>query len=229
MNFTHIFFDLDHTLWDYDKNANFVLTNLYDEFGLSKYISASSSEFVDHFFTTNDSLWTKYNQGLIGRDDIRLTRFQKVLEGLGCEEPLDHLGMNDYFLYQCPRQSEIMEGAEIILGYLSKKYHLSIITNGFDDVQSVKLKACGLGKYFSHVFTSESTGYKKPAREIFDFALTTVAAERENALMIGDNPMTDILGATNAGITPLLYNPTGTVKSECELQVNHLSELMKIL
>lgn len=229
MKYTHIFFDLDHTLWDYEANARKVLSDLYHEFELNQHLDADVERFLQKFIQTNDILWAKYNVGEIGRDDIRLSRFKNLLTALNGTADLDHMKMSEYFLYHCPRQSKIMDGADMILDYLSKRYHLSIITNGFDDVQSVKLNACGLDKYFSHVFTSESTGFKKPSREIFDHAVATVNASHDKCLMIGDNPNTDILGAQNSGITPVLYNPTGKIKSTCPIQIEHLSELMRLL
>lgn len=229
MKYTHIFFDLDHTLWDYDANALKVLIDLYHHFELRNYISINPTEFAQIFFTTNDGLWAKYNVGEITRSEIRNGRFKIVMEACGSDATLDFVGMNDYFLYHCPRQTGIMEGADIILPYLSKKYPLSIITNGFDDVQYVKLDAVGFSKFFKYVFTSETTGHKKPSREIFEYALEKAQTTPDKCVMIGDNPSTDILGAVNAGITPVLYNPTGKVKSECQLQVQHLTELMKLL
>lgn len=229
MTYTHIFFDLDHTLWDYDLNARKVLNDLYREFELGKQMPAGPDRFAEVFFRTNDTLWQQYNLGLIDRDEIRLQRFGKVLEKLGVADAGNTQEMNEYFLYHCPRQRGVVEDAPMVLDYLRKKYHLSIITNGFDDVQSVKLKACGLDGFFSHVFTSETTGHKKPSREIFDHAVLEVKATAGTALMIGDNHSTDVMGARNAGITPLLYNPGGRVKSDCQLQVQHLSELMRFL
>ncbi len=228
-NIKHIFFDLDHTLWDYDTNASATLKQLYENYQLSNHLSVDAAGFVQSFFKTNDQLWAKYNIGEIDRDTIRNSRFEMVLNAAGCKVQLDHLGMNDYFLYHCPRQTRIIDGADLILDYLVKKYELSIITNGFNDVQSVKLEACGLAKYFDKVFTSESAGFKKPSPEIFDHALGEVGFSKEECLMIGDNPKTDILGAENAGITPIFFNPTGQLKSTCEYEISHLSELMRIL
>lgn len=228
-NIKHIFFDLDHTLWDYDANAIVTLEGLYEQYQLSNHLSVDTNGFVETFFKTNDILWAKYNVGEIDRDTIRNSRFEKVLSASGCQVELDHLGMNDYFLYHCPRQTRIIEGADLILDYLSKNYSMSIITNGFNDVQFIKLEACGLAKYFDKVFTSESAGYKKPSKEIFEHALKSVGFAREECLMIGDNPGTDILGAQNAKITPIFFNPTGRYKSTCEYEISHLSELIRIL
>jgi len=229
MKFTHIFFDLDHTLWDYDLNARKVLNDLYQQFDLQREIVFGPERFTEVFFKTNDTLWQQYNQGNIDRDEIRTQRFRKVMAKCGAPGFEKTEAMSEYFLFNCPRQKATIADATMILDYLSKRYHLSVVTNGFDDVQCIKLEACGLDKYFSHVFTSETTGHKKPSREIFDHAVKEVNAHVSTTLMIGDNHSTDIMGARNAGITPLLYNPRGLVKSDCQLQIKTLSELMRLL
>ncbi|WP_421873541.1 YjjG family noncanonical pyrimidine nucleotidase [Marinoscillum sp.] len=227
--FSYLFFDLDHTLWDYDTNARKVLTALYHEFELNSQIKHGPDRFLEIYFKTNDGLWHDYNQGRITKEVIRNDRFKMVLSNCGGADHSRALEMSDYFLTNCPRQPGVMPGTKMTLDYLKKKYPMSIITNGFDDVQEVKLKACGLHGYFDHVFTSETIGVKKPNPEIFEYALQVLGIPKESVLMIGDNPKTDIQGATNAGITPVLYNPTGRIKSECELEIKSLSELMTLL
>ena len=227
--FSYLFFDLDHTLWDYETNARKVLLDLYLHFELEKEIKHGPERFLEIYFKTNDGLWHDYNQGRITKEDIRNDRFRLVLQNCGGSDHTRVLEMSDYFLEHCPRQSAVMPETIMALNYLSQKYRMSIITNGFDDVQKVKLKAAGLDKYFEKVFTSETIGVKKPSPEIFEHALEVLGVPKEETLMIGDNPKTDILGAQNAGITPLLYNPSGKIKSECELEIKSLAELMTLL
>ena len=228
--YTHIFFDLDHTLWDYDTNSEKVLRDLYEEFELHRLLLASVDGFLSTFYKVNASMWNRFNAGEIHRDDIRDDRFDHVIKGCG-GRPESGLGsqMSTYFLHHCPRQTAVMEDADVILPYLHQKYQMSIVTNGFDDVQSVKLKSANLARYFDHVFTSETIGFRKPSPEIFDHAIEVTGANRTQVLMIGDNPKTDVLGAQNAGITPLLYDPIGRAKSNCELRISALGELMKLL
>lgn len=227
--FTHIFFDLDHTLWDYDYNARKVLSDIYEQFSLQKVLTCSLDGFISTFFKINAELWHYYNSGQISRDDIRVMRFLKVFKACGSKDELLAAEISTSFLYHCPRQTRLMPDADILLNYLQKKYQLSIITNGFEEVQAIKMRSAGLEKYFNYVFTSETTGHRKPEAELFYHALEITKGEKSMSLMIGDNHYTDVMGAVNAGITPLFYNPTGRKKSDCELQVTHLSELMKIL
>ena len=227
--FSYLFFDLDHTLWDYETNARKVLMDLYLHFELGQVIRHGHERFLEIYFKTNDGLWHDYNQGRITKEDIRNERFKLVLKNCGGSDHSQALEMSDYFLDHCPRQSVVMPETKMTLNYLASKYRMSIITNGFDDVQEIKLKASGLNGYFEQVFTPETIGVKKPSPEIFEHALEVLGVTKEASLMIGDNPKTDILGAQNAGITPLLYNPTGRIKSECELEIKSLSELMTLL
>ena len=229
MNFTHIFFDLDHTLWDYEFNSRKVLEEMYAHFGLGHHLTSTCDEFINHFEAANATLWHSFNLGEISRDQIRNDRFVRILQSCGCANTSLGDSLSEYYLYHCPRQTRIMEDADVTLDYLRRKYHLSIITNGFDDVQYIKLKSCGLDRYFEHVFTSDGVGHKKPDAAIFLHALEVLKVDKSRVLMIGDNPVADIMGARNAGITPLLFNPFGTTRSDCQLQVSRLTELMKIL
>lgn len=225
----HLFFDLDHTLWDYDTNARAVLKDIYARYRLSEVLQVTDEVFAATFFKTNDELWYAYHLGKIDKDAIRKERFSKIFRICGGRDERLCAEIGAYYLFACPQQPAVMPDALMTLDYLSKRYSLSIITNGFDDVQSIKLRASGLDKFFGQVFTSETIGYKKPAKEIFEHALKVVNATCSEALMIGDNPHTDILGARNAGITSILYNPTGKTRSDCEFQISHLPELITFL
>lgn len=226
---THLFFDLDHTLWDYDTNARAVLKEIFKRYELAQVISRDCQFFMETFFTINDELWYAYNLGQIDKEAIRTERFARIIRKCGGDNEELSAAISEYYLFNCPKQPTVMPDALMVLDYLRKKYQLSIITNGFEDVQYIKLRASRLDRFFSHVFTSERAGHKKPAREIFDFAMKTLEITADQVLMIGDNPNTDIQGARNAGIKPLLFNPTGLVKSDCELEINRLSELMSLL
>lgn len=207
--YTHLLFDLDHTLWDYDKNAAETLTELYDEFRLEDKGNFSSEQLVEVFFEINEQLWSSYNIGQISKHAIRTQRFKKVFDKLGL--PLQHFPVDfDYrYVHGCPEKTHTMKYAKQMLDYLLPKYQMHIITNGFNDVQSVKLEKSGLGLYFDKVITSESCGAKKPSERIFDYTLEKIAAEKSECIMIGDNLNTDIQGAINANIDQVYFNPTG--------------------
>lgn len=226
---THIFFDLDHTLWDYNYNARKVLADMYIHFGLKEKTNTSLDGFQKLFFKINALLWHRFNLELIHREDIRQDRFNLILNQCNGSDIRLASELGDYFLYHCPRQEKLIEGADLILAYLESKYELYVITNGFDDVQWIKLKSSGLTKYIRDMFTSETIGFRKPSKEIFEYALAETKGTPNLSIMIGDNPYTDIVGASSAGMTPVLFNPDFKTKSDCEIQVSDYFELMKLL
>ncbi len=228
MKFTHIFFDLDHTLWDYDFNARKVLLEMYDQFRLAEHTNTSQEGFLSLFFKVNAALWHRFNMAIISRDEIRNDRFAMIMRQCQGNVALAD-DLSDYFLHHCPRQSKIIEGADHILDYLTDKYKIYIITNGFDDVQWIKLKASGLGKYVHDMYTSETIGFRKPAPEIFEYALSETKAVAELSIMIGDNPSTDIDGANKVGLFSVLFDPSGKIDSDAGARITHFEELKRLL
>lgn len=225
--YQHIFFDLDHTIWDYDANARDSLTELYHSYSLKNYRKFSCDQLCDGFFRTNAQLWKLYDLGKIGREHLREERFRSVFRELGFTDMDLAYQFGEDYLTLCPTKKAILPGALELLEYLSGKYTLHVITNGFHDVQSVKIESAGLTHFFSEVVTSERAGARKPAREIFEFALRTAGAIREQSVMIGDNLLTDIAGARSCQIDHIYFNPAKTPHQEAvTLEVHSLSDLM---
>ncbi|MFT4738674.1 MAG: putative hydrolase of the HAD superfamily [Cyclobacteriaceae bacterium] len=228
-HYTHLFFDLDHTLWDYENNARETLNELFIEFNMLRYFSRVDA-FINVFHSVNFGLWDKYNRSEIGREDIREQRFAQVLEGRGKPDMVLTTSMSDFFIQQCPRKGQLIDGTRELLKAISHKYSINIITNGFTDTQNTKLISSDIDHFFDHVVTSESTGSRKPDSGIFDYALEISGAESEKSLMIGDNLQTDIAGAQDAGWDVVWYNHKGESKSDTKVDtIHHLSELMAML
>lgn len=205
-----LFFDLDHTLWDYDTNSVEVLSEIY-----LKHISSDSSEleiFLKNFNKVNNALWDKYNKGKIDKEVIRKERFIKVLERSDIYDiPLAQY-ISEFYLFECPRRTHLIPDAIEVLEYLKNKYELHILTNGFDDVQEIKMTRAGIKKYFDKIITSETIGYKKPSKEYFEFAFNATNSKNNEAIMIGDNLKTDIAGANNVKMDSIYFNPSGYAK-----------------
>jgi len=225
-----IFFDLDHTLWDYEANSNETLQELYNHYALKEKGVTSVEEFLDRFKVVNTQLWDLYDNGKIESHIIREQRFKQILTPFSAyEEKLSEDLSRDY-LEACPKKSALMPFATEILDYLKDKYKLTLITNGFEEIQHTKLAAGKIGHYFNHIITSQKAGHKKPAREIFDFALQCNAIENHQAVMIGDNPITDMGGAINASIDTIFFNPEKTAhQAPVKHEISCLSELRQIL
>lgn len=225
-----IFFDLDHTLWDYETSARETLNELFDQYDLMNIGVPSLEEFQQRFREVNQQLWHLYDHGRITSEVIREERFKQILGYFQVNEPEISRKLSADYLNACPRKGNLMPGALEVLKYLSQRYQLTVITNGFEDVQRIKLEAGNITHYFTHIITSQKAGYKKPAREIFEFALGANNITAEKVVMIGDNLATDIAGANNASIDVIFYNPDKLGHQALVThEIHHLEELCTLL
>ncbi len=228
--YRHIFFDLDHTLWDFDRNSREVLLHLFEKHQLAQR-EIVFELFMESYYQTTWQLWTWYNQNQISQQRLRELRFPMVFERLGASlEGLAHEEMSEEYLYLTPRQPHLLPYAREVLEYLQPKYQLHIITNGFSEVQDLKLSSGGIQHFFPFVFTSAQSGFQKPHKEIFLHALQATNARLEESLMIGDNYETDILGAKNTGMEAIFFNPKKIkIEAHTGKEISCLSELLACL
>jgi len=228
--YTHLLFDLDHTLWDYDSNVRDSLSELFTDYDLGSLGNPDFELFFEAFQATNYTLWEQFNKGLIDKDELRAIRFKKVFSR--AELPVSEIPENleEEFILRTSTKPKVMDHAFETLDYLKTKYRLHIITNGFNLSQYNKLKSSKLDPYFDLIVTSENSGFRKPDKRIFDHALLQIKTEANHCLMIGDNPLSDIQGAQNAKIDQVFYNPLNTENIvKPTFTIHHLSELIKIL
>jgi putative hydrolase of the HAD superfamily len=197
--YTHIFFDLDNTLWDFTKNSYNALLETYSYYSLQNY-NDDFTLFFDTYTKYNKLLWTDYRNKKISGEELKILRFQQAFNDLNIEG-LDPGEINTFYLTEMPKQLHLKEGAADLLDFLHRKgYLLYIITNGFREVQYKKLENTGLKKYFSKVFISEEIKASKPAKEIFEYAIKSSNAKKRTSLMVGDEWETDMMGAVGAGM-----------------------------
>jgi len=226
--YTCLFFDLDHTLWDFEKNSEETLQELYNAHALEQRGVTSFTEFHRQFRKVNTALWHLYDHGKISSETIREQRFKQILAAFDIEDSILIQDLSFQYLHTCPKKSNVIPGAIETLEYLTKKgsYRLSIITNGFEEIQHMKLASGGLTHYFESVITSQQAGHKKPAREIFDYALEKSGVAAKEAVMIGDNLVTDIAGARNAKVDTIFFNPEKMEHNEeVTFEIHQLSDL----
>ena len=223
----HVFFDLDHTLWDYKKNSIETLTDLVYKFEIDKQVTVE--QFLKVYNSVNEKLWHKFNNGKIEKAYIQQYRFPQVLRKLKVFINREPSELSDYFISNCSIKTGLMPHALGALNYLKEKYPLAIITNGFPEAQHPKMKLSGLDHYFDKVIISELVGWRKPQSEIYHHALRKMNAQAVTSVMIGDNPKTDIRGAEQAGLKAIFYNPTGKRKSVTQWEIQSLEELVGIL
>ena len=224
---TKLFFDLDHTLWDYETNARATLLDMYSTFELDRFFN-DETHFIQTFKQQNEQLWHRYNVGEIDKFEIRNHRFGYIMNAVKNSDLNLAQELSNQFIIECPRKKALMPNARQVLDKLAKDFELGIITNGFDDTQNIKLKYSEINHYFKWVVTSESSGHRKPAKGIFDFTLDYSGGVIEDIVIIGDNLQTDILGANNAGWKSVWYNPQEESTAPSQLQVHDLIELLAL-
>lgn len=228
MKYKHLFFDLDHTLWDFEANSRQTLFDLYHSMQLASKGVHDFELFHKNYLIHNDKLWDRYRKGFVKVDELRWKRMWLTLLDFKIADESFAREMGVIFLDLLPTRKILFPYTIEILNYLAnKKYKLHLITNGFEKTQHSKLKNSGLDKYFTEVITSEGSNSLKPHKEIFDFAFQKSGARPEESIMIGDSLEVDIQGAMNAGIDQVYVNhinatasiqPTYTVYSLKELE-----------
>jgi putative hydrolase of the HAD superfamily len=207
MKYRHLFFDLDHTLWDFEANARATLLELYHSLQLRERGVHDFDLFYRNYLVHNDKLWERYRNGYIKQEELRVKRMWLTLLDFKIADDKLAEEMNIRFLDLLPTRTIIFPYTKEILAYLANKdYSLHLITNGFEKTQHSKLKYSGLAMYFKEVITSEGSNSLKPQKEIFEFAFGKANAKPGESIMIGDTIDVDILGAVNAGIDQVHVN-----------------------
>ena len=223
----HIFFDLDHTIWDFDRNAEETLTELYEQYALQKLGLSSCAEFIEVYTANNHLLWAEYHTGKITKETLRSERFSKTFIQLGIHP--DHIPQQfeDDYVRMTPTKTNLFEGSRKVLSYLQQKFDLHIISNGFKESTLMKMDRSALNPYFKNVIISEDVGVNKPHQAIFEYALQKAGASKKESIMIGDSLEADIIGAKSFGMQAIFFNPNKKEAPDyVDWQIQHLEELL---
>ncbi|MCL6257911.1 YjjG family noncanonical pyrimidine nucleotidase [Aquiflexum sp. TKW24L] len=228
--YRHIFFDLDHTLWDYDTNVQESLSELFDIYQLINVGIPDFQTFIDAFYQVNFKLWALYDLGKIDKRSLRETRFKLIFEKAGVLARNVPKELEDDFMQRTSSKPHLLPYSKEILDYLSPNYKMHIITNGFNESQANKMHSSGLTPYFDLVVTSETTGHKKPDPRIFQYAMDKLSVKSADCIMIGDNPNSDILGAIRSNIDQIYFDPHEKgIEHQPTHTIRHLKELEELL
>lgn len=227
---TDLFFDLDHTLWDFDKNAEETLDELFYKYRFDTLLGLqNSSTFIKTYTRNNHRLWAMYHHGKIDRISLRKARFENTFIDLGIDPSHFPTDFEKDYLQICPTKPHLFPYTHETLTYLQKRYTLHLITNGFKEASETKVNACGLRKYFKTFVISELVGISKPDSKIFEHAVNHAATQKERSIMIGDNVDADIRGALRYGMDAVYFNPLKEAKpNDIPFQIHCLSELQSI-
>jgi putative hydrolase of the HAD superfamily len=223
---TDVFFDLDHTLWDFDKNSEMAFDRIFK----NKFPEIRIQDFIEKYAPINQACWKLYQNDQITHIELRYNRLKFSFDALNVEISDENINeiANDYIEYLTDN-NHLFDGAIEVLEYLKPKYKLHIITNGFANVQEKKINNALLSSYFNTITNSELAGVKKPNSIIFDYAVNSAKASKENSIMIGDCLEADVNGALNAGLDAIFFNEKKMEAPDNIKQINHLLELKKYL
>ena len=226
----HIFFDLDHTIWDFDKNAEETLHELYGTYKLKDIGLHSADLFIETYTRHNHRLWAEYHLGRISKDELREARFKSTFIELGVPPDMMPNDFEDEYVKLGPTKTNLFPHAHETLAYLQSKYTLHLISNGFKESTEIKVAGTNLSPYFQNIIISEVVGVNKPDPLIFQHAIDLAGTTKEESLMIGDSIEADIRGALAFGMDAIYFNPFNLEKpADVPAQITHLKELTLLL
>ena len=223
----HVFFDLDHTLWDFEKNSDLTFEKLFSKHK----VETDLTDFLKIYKPLNIEYWRLYREEKISKENLRYERLKKAFDTVNYPASDDLINtMATEYINSLPEFNHLFDGAFEILEYLKGKYQLHIITNGFEEIQSKKMDSSNLSKYFDVIVTSESVGVKKPNPRVFQHALEVAKATKENSIMIGDSLEADIYGAINIGMQAIYCDFDNSPKEDSAYKsITSLLELKQYL
>lgn len=223
---TDIFFDLDHTLWDFDRNSRYAFERVF----LTHKLEVEIDAFLKYYEPINHRYWKLFRENIISQEELRRGRLLETFSLIKMNVSIDKIdALIQSYIHELPGDNHLFDGTIDILNHLQKRYRLHIITNGFKEVQLLKIKNSKLESYFSTITTSDETGVKKPHPDIFYNAINKAKATPEKSLMIGDSMEADIEGAQKVGMKTMFFNhrnEKSTLPSVCIKQLNEIKNYL---
>lgn len=223
----HIFFDLDHTLWDFEKNSALTFQEILPELN----IHIDLELFLKTYVPINSKYWKKYRNEQVTKKELKYLRLEDTFNTIG--HPIKNIvihKLSEKYISRLPNHNHLFEGAHKLLQYLQTKYQLHIITNGFEETQTLKMKRSEILPFFNQIITSDAVGAKKPSPKIFEYALKKANASASSSIMIGDNLEADIEGARNCGMKTIHFNSQKALNVPSHItSIAHLEEIKQFL
>ena len=223
---TDVFFDLDHTLWDFDRNSGLALERVFQRFS----VGIPLASFLKVYEPINFNYWREFREERVTKTQLRRGRLIDSFSKLGVTYDLQIIdGMSDAYIEELPNNNYLFDGTFELLRYLQQKYTLHIITNGFSQVQFIKLKKSKLAPFFATVTSSEEVGVKKPNPLVFTTALAKAGVSAPSCVMIGDTFDADIIGAEGVGMDTIFFNYRKEIPKSGYKVVDYLLEIKDLL
>ncbi|MEQ8910615.1 MAG: YjjG family noncanonical pyrimidine nucleotidase [Vicingaceae bacterium] len=227
--YQHLFFDLDRTLWDFERNSAEAIEELFYYHKMDKKLGVEFPEFFKVYSFINDELWAQYRKGDVVKDELRQQRYLLSFQHFGYDDAPLALQFNDEYVSTSSSKIHLLPNTLEVLDYLYNKYNLHIITNGFVEAQNVKLDNCNIRKFFKTIIISDGMGFRKPDKRIFHHAMKEAGAKSANSLMIGDDYGPDVIGAKAVGMDQVYLCPKPEAGQIATFTISNLKELKQIL
>lgn len=227
--YKHLFFDLDRTLWDFERNSAEAIEDLYKKHKMEEKLKVSFPEFFKVYSLVNDELWAQYRKGDVVKDELRQQRYLLSFQHFGYDDAPLALQFNDEYVATSSSKTHLLPHALEVLAYLNENYDLHVITNGFVEAQNVKLDNCDIRKYFKAIIISDGMGFRKPDKRIFHHAMKEAGAKSANSLMIGDDYGPDVLGAKAVGMDQVYLCTDTKAGQKATYIISDLLELKSFL
>ncbi len=229
-NYKYLLFDLDHTLWDFEKNSAETLMQLFFEFELDLKLKTGCNQFISSYSKNNAKLWKEYELGDLTKDVLRWKRFEVTFNEFGYSNKELATQICFKYIELCPLKTHLLPGTIETLEQLKLEYTMLIVTNGFSEVQKIKLDKSGLESYFVDMVNPDTADARKPQGRIFKQALDKLGAKRNECLMIGDSHHSDVMGAKKFGIDQVFFNPSrNSFEPKPTFEIQNIPELLAIL
>jgi putative hydrolase of the HAD superfamily len=225
--YRHLFFDLDHTIWDFETNARITLEELFGKYQLERYF-IDFGDFFSRYTPINRDLWAQYQRKEVPKSTLKVNRFYNTFRSVGFDDFAMATNFGNDFIASSPLQTTVMPHTFELLDYLQeRRYQMHIITNGFTETQHKKLERSGLRPYFQKLFISEEIGVSKPHKRFFEYAIKSTNARKKESLVIGDSLENDVKGARNFGLDHIYLNPRQISHNEAIFkEISSLEELI---
>lgn len=228
--YKHLFFDLDHTLWDFEQNSRQALTSIYYEFDLRQWQIQSPDHFIDTYHPINYQMWADYREGKIDAPTVKRKRFQDTLKQFGLISESVITDVENYYMQHLPNGGTLMPNVVQMLQKFHQHFDLHIVTNGFRAITDVKLRKSKIQHFFQLILSAEEVGVLKPNAKVFHTAIHKTGATVENSLFIGDNLIADIQGAKSVGMDQVFYNPEKKFHNETPTyEITDMKELVDLV
>jgi len=230
MAYEHLFFDWDHTLWDFETNSRQVLNNIFYEYNLRQFGILSPEHFMDVYMPINYRMWKMFREGEIDTQTVKYKRFEETFKEFGVLDMELVMDVKSYYLNGLPLGGALMPNVVETLTELKGQFQMHVVTNGFLEVTEHKIKHSDIGSFFQTILSAEEVGVLKPNPAVFYEAFKRSGATAENSLFIGDNLIADVQGAQSVGMHQVYFNPEKEAHNETPtFEISDMKELVTLL